>query len=67
MATCYTEERNKFINRMVGLVKNFDHLSEDDKAFYVMSQENERATILLADYIGVMTQIREKMRTGCDQ
>ena len=65
-ATCYKEEREKFIRRIVEMmkVKHFEHLSEQDKAFYTMSQENEHATALLADYIGARTQIREKCALG---
>ena len=63
-ATCYKVERETFIWRIVEMVKHFEHLSEQDKAFYIMSQENEHATALLADYIGAMTQIREKCALG---
>ena len=50
---------------VVGLVKHFDHLSGEDKAFCIMSQENERAAILLADYIW-HRDTREKMDVICD-
>ena len=35
-ATCYKVEREKFIRRIVEMVKHFEHLSEQDKAFYII-------------------------------
>ena len=49
-AAIYTEARRDFTAKVTALVKNFDALSDDDKVFYLMTQENELAYKLLAEY-----------------
>ena len=57
-STVYTEARRDFIGKVTASVRNFDALSDNDKVFYLMTQENEHIYKLLADYIARMTKIR---------